>query len=147
MEKYPKNRPMWRIRLANGRERGCDAVFLGYRSRFGDGHPGRRQCIATARSTGKRCKNDCIQGATCCRVHGGHRIGYRAAIKRLGPGVISLASGRNAPRKALAKLSTIEPYPLGAPWLLSPVERGKTIEAGLNRVMAPGEWVKITKPR
>ena len=144
-----KNRPNWRFRLGSGREKGCSAVFPGYRSKFGDGHPSRKQCIAKARSTGQRCRHDAVHGASCCHVHGGHRWGLLAEQKRLGFGrVISPAACRSVPRKALAAIGSGETprdLPRSIPLPVSPVERGRLYEAWLNRRLAPGVWLAITK--
>ena len=144
-DETPKNRPMWRLRCARGREKGCDARFPGYQSRFGDGHPNRRQCTASARSTGRRCRCDAVQGSSRCAKHGGHATAYRKARERYGHKFVSLTSGKSAARKTLAKLSTVEPYPKGVPWLASPVDRGMVIEASLNRELARGVWLEVTK--
>ena len=140
MSQSGKNRPHWRARLASGREKGCKAKFLCTPSRFGDGNPNRRRCKVKARSTGLRCKNDCIGGAPACRVHGGHWLGYRAARKELGADrVVSITTGKSVTRKGLARLSTIERYPVGVPYEASPVERGKRIEEAHNRAWLRGD--------
>lgn len=119
-----KNRPYWRAPMGKG----VPQAFLGYQSRYGDGHPNRRRCVAMARS-GERCRKDALQGATCCQVHGGHKDAYRNAPE----GFVSLRSGIAGTRKALAKLSTLERYPESMSYSLSPVERGKAIETARNR--------------
>ena len=123
-----KNRPSWRLRDRRGREKGCNAVFFGRVSRFGDGHPNRKRCIAKTRS-GPRCRKDALQGSTCCGSHGGHYMAYRT----VGHDFISLAAARSVTRKALATLSTIERFPIGVEYPASPVERGRVIEAVRNQ--------------
>lgn len=82
--------------LPGGRQPGCDAFFPGYQSRFGDGHPSRRQCTAIARGTGQRCRCDALQGATRCRSHGGHMAAYATARREMGEQrVISFAPARS----------------------------------------------------
>ena len=121
-----KNRPYWQLPMrASGSKA---AAFKGYQSRFGDGHPNRRQCVAIARHGGQ-CRCDAMKGATCCRAHGGHKLAYR----NMKPGALSARTGLASARKALAKLSTLEPFPEGEEYSLSPVERGKAIEAARNR--------------
>jgi hypothetical protein len=144
--KKQKNKPAWRARLdGRGALPGCDAKFPGYQSRFGDGHPNRTQCVAIARGTGVRCRNDAIQGASCCRVHGGHRHGRIAAEKLHGRDrVIVTKSGKSARRKSLATLGVTERIPEGLPIPLSPVERGRVLEAYANRITDPKTWIEIT---
>jgi hypothetical protein len=79
-------------------------------------------------------------------VHGGHYLAYQSEIARLGADkVISIRSGVSAPRKALAKLASEKPTPIGAPWLLSPVERGKQVDAWENRELDPESWLACTR--
>ena len=137
-----KNRPSWRLPIAPGCGKG--RKFPGYQSRFGDGHPNRRQCTATARSTGKRCRCDPVQGSPRCQKHGGHRLAYLAAQEQLGNRFVSLVSGKAAARKGLARLSVVEPYPKDVPWLDFPVDRGLVIEAERNRELAPKVWLGVT---
>ena len=74
-------------------------------------------------------------------------IAYRSAINELGPGrVISMTTGRSVTRRGLAKLSTLEKLPVGVAYPASPVERGKIIEAWLNRALDPHALFKMTKP-
>jgi hypothetical protein len=124
-----KNRPAWRIAMGHGPK---DATFKGHRSRFGDGHPNRRQCVAKAKSTGQRCRCDALRFASCCRLHGGHQLAYRAIGS-----TVSKAALRK-PRVALAAIGS-GPMPEGLPVALSPVDRGKLIEAWRNRATSPDE--------
>lgn len=39
-----------------------------------------RQCIATSRTTGKRCRNAALKGGTVCKFHGGSAPHVRAAF-------------------------------------------------------------------
>ena len=121
------------MRLSSGRQPGCDASFPGYQSRFGDGHPNRRQCTTTARSTGQRCRCDAMQGSTRCRAHGGHVGAYRSALREMGPRMISTVPSRSIARKMLARIAATEPFPPDAEWHPSPVERGRVILDALNR--------------
>jgi hypothetical protein len=134
-----KNRPMWRIPLRTGPKE--PQRFKGYQSRFGDGHPNRRQCVAIARSTGKQCRCDALQNAACCRLHGGHRHAARAS------GVdVTMATARRS-RVALARVgagNAPHDFPHDVPLPVSPVERGKAYEAWCNRALAPREWLAIT---
>jgi hypothetical protein len=120
------NRPSWRLPKHGGPK---NRTFSGYISRFGDGHPSRVRCKAIARTTGERCRRDALQGAVCCQAHGGHRQAYKNAPA----GFISSVKGKSAVRKALAKLSTIERFPVGVPYPDTPVKRGKAIETARNR--------------
>ena len=124
-----KNRPMWRVPM-NARGY-ATAKFPGYQSRFGDGHPNRVQCVAMARSTGQRCRKDALRGAPTCNSHGGHWHAYRNAPE----GFVSSRSGTASTRNALAKLATIERFPVGEAWPEhgSPVKRGLVIETARNR--------------
>jgi hypothetical protein len=142
-EKKPTNRPSWHIpQNHNGNPA---AAFLGYQSRFGDGHPNRRQCKAIARRTGKQCKRDAMQGAPTCASHGGHVHAYRAA------GVTwSKATMRAAPRKALAAIGSGPPpddfdLPKNVSLPASPVERGRLYEAWRNRLLDPSTWLRLTQ--
>lgn len=81
--------------------------------------------MAIARS-GAQCRCDAMRGATCCRSHGGHVMAYRFMPE----GAVSARTGISATRFALAKLSTLERSESRS---LSPVERGKAIEAERNR--------------
>jgi hypothetical protein len=134
-----KNRPHWRIAV---RESGSKhARFYGYQSRYGDGAPSRRQCTAIARSTGERCRNDAMQGAPRCRMHGGHALAYRAA------GVDVSSATVRKPRKALAALGAgamPDGFPLDVALPVSPVERGRLYEAWQNRALAPRHWLELT---
>ena len=123
--KRTKNRPQWRVPdYQTGRR---DAVFPGYQSRFGDG-VNRVQCSAVARSTGTRCRNDSLHGASRCRVHGGHQSAMRAS------GVaVSIAASRRG-RRVLAAIGC-GPVPDGltGPLPDSPVARGRLFESYRNR--------------
>jgi hypothetical protein len=124
-----KNRPNWQIKtVATGSKH--PARLPEPRTAFGDFSPGsgRVQCIAIARS-GQQCRKDALHGSTCCGSHGGHKIAY----KSLAQGLLSTRSGIGSTRSGLAKLSTVERYPIGEAWSLSPVERGKRIEMARNR--------------
>jgi hypothetical protein len=136
-----KNRPMWRIpQLTVSTASAADRRFPGYQSRFGDGHPNRRQCVAIARSTGQRCRCDALQGASHCQKHGGHRQAARAS------GVdVTQATLRRA-RKVLAAIGSGDAPPGFPPDValpLSPVERGKAYEAWRNRALAPSVWAEF----
>lgn len=120
-----KNRPSWRVPLVVHRQQ---AEFRCTPSRFGDGHPNRRQCQAVARSTGQRCRKDAMQGATTCASHGGHRAAYQNAPA----GFYASRRGISTVRMGLAELAATERYPPGVAWSASPVERGKRIEAARN---------------
>lgn len=64
----------------------------------------RRQCTATAKSTGRRCGNTPELGATVCRIHGGAAPQVkRAAARRriemaLGPAVATLITVMEDPK-------------------------------------------------
>lgn len=136
-----KNRPMWRIpqRTASTAST-VDRRFPGYQSRFGDGHPNRRQCVAVARSTGERCKRDPLRGASCCRVHGGYRQAARAS------GVDVTTATLRAVRGALAAIGSGDAppdFPRDVALPVSPVERGKAYEAWRNRALAPSVWAEF----
>jgi hypothetical protein len=138
--KPSQNRPSWRLpKIITGNP---NARFPGYVSKFGDGHPSRRQCIAKARSTGKQCKQDAMQGASTCHMHGGHVHAYRAA------GVTwSKATMRSAPRKELARIGSGSPpadLPVWVKLPVSPVERGRLYEAWRNAQMDPATWLRVT---
>jgi len=121
------NRPSWRMPTGHGNPR---AVFPpGVRSQFGDHHPNRRQCVAVARTTGKRCRKDALQGAKRCAFHRGHQEAYCNAP----PGFVSLRTPVAVVRSALAKLGSSELFPIGKAWDPSPVKRGRIIEDEHNR--------------
>ncbi len=133
-----KNRPSWRIPM---RKVTLDSTFPGYQSRFGDGHPNRRQCVAVARATGQRCRLDALHGAACCHKHGGHRWARRAA------GVDVTQATLRRPRKAMARIGSgnaPDGFPLDVALPLSPIDRGRLFEAWRNRALSPGAWVELT---
>jgi len=139
----PKNRPPWRARLGPGRRKGENIKPPEPRA---DGLRTGPRCKATARHTGKPCKNPAMSGSNRCRVHGGHYMAYQSEIARLGADkVISLRSGIYQPRNSLAKLAAEKPTPVGLPYKLSPIERGKQIEAWENRDLDPEGWLKLTR--
>lgn len=141
-----KNRPSWRLRLASGLPKGYPSKFRGYQSRFGDGHPNRRQCHAIAKSTHQRCRCDALRGSDHCRLHGGHRQGLLAEQQRLGIGrVHSLVAGRHARRQALVELALTERLSPELPQPRSLVQRGRVLEAFANRLTAMAEWVAVTE--
>jgi len=132
-----KNRPSWRIPM---RKVSLDSTFPGYQSRFGDGHPNRRQCVAVARRTGERCRHDAMQGAACCRSHGGYKHAARAA------GVSVTTATPRHPRQAMARIGSGDApdgFPADVALPLSPVERGRLYEAWRNRALSPGEWMQL----
>jgi hypothetical protein len=138
MASESKNRPSWRIPVGNGPS---NARFPGYQSRFGDGHPNRRQCVAVARSTGKRCNGPAMRGVACCRVHGGYRQAAKATGLRA-----TMATRRNG-RRALYAIGIGDAppgFPLDVPLPLSPLARGRLFEAWQNRALAPREWLSLT---
>jgi hypothetical protein len=82
-----------------------------------------------ARSTGKRCGLDALQGATACRVHGGFRMAYRASSTMAAPWVSSV--GLREPRRALARLgATLDETGDRRPLPVSIIERGRIVERG-----------------
>lgn len=121
------NKPSWRFPKHPPRR--PNPTFPGYQSRFGDGHPGRRQCVAIAKATGKRCKKDPLQGSSRCGSHGGHTEAYHNAPK----GFISSRTPVAVARAAMARIGWTEPFPENLPWHPSPIQRGKLIEAERNR--------------
>jgi hypothetical protein len=129
---YRKNRPRWRVPTSSGTP---NARPIAGRSTWGAFEPGngRTQCKAVARSTGKRCGLDALQGATACRVHGGYGLAYRRqreALDRVARPMVTL-SGARSPRRALAAIgATVSASPDGRPLPLSPVERGRMVETG-----------------
>jgi hypothetical protein len=136
-----KNRPQWRIPLGQGPK---NARFPGYQSRYGDGHPSRRQCIATARHGGQ-CRLDALRGAACCGKHGGH-----AQAARMAGVTVTLATMRK-PRVALASVGAMpapDGFPLDVALPVSPVDRGRLYEAWQNRALAPSTWqLELTATR
>jgi hypothetical protein len=101
------------------------------------------KCEAIARSTGKRCGQIAMMGATRCRHHKGHFAAVKEEERRHKMPVIVMR--KNADRKgALARLGC-EPWPDGLPRLprltqLGPLARGRLFEAWYNREMAPALW-------
>ena len=133
-----KNRPSWRIPQGHGP---ATASFKGYQSRFGDGHPNRRQCVAIARATGEQCKRDAMRGASCCHKHGGYQWAARAA------GVDVTHATLRRSRVALARIGSGDApdgFPVDVALPLSPVARGRLFEAWRNRALAPGVWRSLT---
>jgi hypothetical protein len=99
---------------------------------FSDGS-GRRQCIVTAKSTGKRCGCDAVQGANRCYVHKGIRDARNA-----NPEIIRLDKGQKA-REALARIG-FGPPPEGldiGETARGIVARGRLYESYQNRQYAP----------
>ena len=128
-----KNRPNWAIPQGHGPKH---ATFKCVQSRYGDGNPNRRQCVATARS-GERCRQGACQGASTCRVHGG--VGNAARAQGMS---VTQATMRR-PRRALAAIGSGElphGFPLDVPLPLSPIDRGALFEAWQNRALAPHAW-------
>jgi hypothetical protein len=126
---WSPGRPSWRLPLVRtGRK---NATFPpGFkRSQFGDGHPSRRQCKATAKGTGERCRRDALQGADRCGSHSGHLQAYRNAPA----GFISTRSGPSAVRTALFRLQMTEAFPEGVPMPKSHIKRGLVIETVRNQ--------------
>lgn len=129
---YRKNRPRWRVPTSSGTP---NARPIAGRSTWGAFEPGngRTQCKAVARSTGKRCGLDALQGATACRCHGGYALAHRRqreALDRVARPMVSTAWLRS-PRKALAALgATVSTMLDGSPVPASPVERGRAVEQG-----------------
>jgi hypothetical protein len=135
---YKKNRPAWRVATSSATPRKpIIPPAPDKRSAWGDFTPGngRTQCKALARSTGKRCGHDALQGATACRVHGGFAMAYRRQREALDATGKATAT-RNAlraPRRALARIgATVSALPDGSPVPVSPVERGRAWELAMT---------------
>ena len=78
----------WRLRLTKPGSGGAGPIgpMLAKRTAFGDFSPGsgRRQCSAIAKTTGARCRKDCIGGTTRCKSHGGIRYAMRKLRQKYG---------------------------------------------------------------
>lgn len=140
-------RPQWRAPFKpypkDNANRVNDAM-LARRSSFGDFSPanGRRQCEATARSTGARCHNDCVRFASTCRVHKGIRAAY-AKAKAFDSRVVR---SKPAPsRRALAALGFGHaPDGLDMAGIdVGPMRRGALFEAFRNRELDPETWKRM----
>ena len=137
----PKNRPSWAAPKRQYPSRIDPApAFMASRSGFGDfTAPGRRQCESVARSTGERCRRDCVQGMARCKAHGGM---VRHA-KRLAANGWAPSRPARYIRARLAGLGAGEPpqgFPEASLSHLSPLRRGQLFEAFENRATAPDVW-------
>jgi len=73
-------RPSWLPPRINYPREASEAAIIGplmlsRRTWLCDFSPGsgRRQCHSVTKATGKRCRNDCVQGFDRCRFHGAKR--------------------------------------------------------------------------
>lgn len=140
-------RPKWRapfIPYPKGGGPGVNAAMLARRTSFGDFSPasGRRQCESIARISGERCRNDCVIGASTCRVHKGIRAAYWKA-KALDPRV--MRSKVQAGRRSIAALAYGH-APDGLDMAQAPtgiIARGAFFEAFRNRELDPKTWKRM----
>lgn len=121
------SKPGWRLPRKIGTARpGLNPAFVAARGSWtAFDQPGRVQCSATARGTGKRCRCPAIAGRTTCRMHGGMS------------GLAERIPSKRARRvDALVKLGMSEPppgFPVETLTGLFARQRGECIEAWLNR--------------
>lgn len=97
-----RNRPQWRLPLGYGP---ASPRLPEPRFRF-QVDPWPVQCKATARATGKRCRNAALNGSSTCHKHGGHVNGYHKARQALGERFVPLSLNKRE-RSSLATLGAL----------------------------------------
>lgn len=115
--------------------RDIPAAMRAKRTSFGDRTPGngRRQCTATAKSTGKQCLRDPVCHAPTCRSHGGVGIALLKLQRLHGPKIRRAAS--NAQARATLFRAGMNP-PKGFTSDAKGLERGRQAEAFRNKFHA-----------
>ena len=108
-----------------------------------------RKCEAIAKSTGERCGNIAMRGATRCSMHGGRFAAAKAEEERYGRPIVRI---RRTRQYMLGTLGA-GPWPDGLPrkpefLVLGPKARGVLFEAWFNRELDPQTWQhELTRPR
>ncbi len=146
----PRPRPSWRapfIRYPKGAGPGAHAAFLAKRTAFNDFSPGsgRRQCVAIAKGSGDRCRNNAVQGAERCRTHKGIAPAIRNLKRDHGADKVRRLVHKHKAREALFAIG-LKPAPEGLEVKANAVQgvkRGRLFEAYRNRAYAPGMFQEI----
>ena len=88
-------RPNWRTPVFETTSAPNAHLLVKVRTPFGVFTPGdgRTQCKVKARSTGRRCRQNAVQGSQCCKVHGGLRYLDKRIKEQGGP----LVSAKSVP--------------------------------------------------
>ena len=120
-------RPDWRLPLGNFKGRSAFPANFVHSAGLAD----KRQCKAMARSTGKQCRQPAMQGATCCRMHGGHKQAYKAERAKH-PNAVFKARPDGKARAMLARIGASARLPDGAPHDESIIARGLAVLTQAN---------------